>query len=109
MRALRFEKGETVTLNYQVKDRVTGQPKDITGMTFKFAAKENFTDTGYKIAVVTGAIDDAANGLFHITVTIPDTPFSGVYSVLMEDASSKRTVLSSAGGDPIRVLENLID
>jgi len=109
MKDLRFETGETVTLRYQVRDTVTGLPRDITGMSFRFAAKEKHTDAAYKIAPVAGAIDDAASGLFHITLDMPGTPFTGVYSVVMEDAGAKRTVLSRAGGNPITVVENLID
>ena len=107
MKALTFETGETVTLRYQLKE--DGAAKDITGMSFTFAAKLKHTDASYQIAPVTGVIDEAAEGKFSFTVPMPATPFSGVYSVLMIDGVGYRTVLSSRGGDAIRAMESLID
>jgi len=106
MKALTFETGETVTLLYQLRE--DGAAKDITGMGFIFAAKERHTDAAYMVAPVAGAIDDAASGRFSFEVTMPSSPFAGVYGVVME-AGGKRTVLTSPGGDGIRVLESLVD
>ena len=107
MRALRFETNETVTLRYQVKE--DGVVKDITGMSFKFAVKEKHTDAAYRIGPVDGVIDDALDGRFSITLTMPDTPFAGAYGLVMDDAAGKRTVLTRPGGESIRVIESLVD
>lgn len=107
MRALVFETDETVTLRYQITE--DGSAKDIAGMSFIFAAKQGHADTGYMIAPTAGTIDDAAEGRFSMTFTMPSGPFSGVYSIVMEDVGGKRAVLSSPGGDAIRVIESILD
>jgi len=107
MRALKFEVNETVTLRYQVKEE--GVAKDITGMTFTFAAKERPADAAYRISPLSGTIDDAQDGRFSITLTVPPIAFAGFYSIVMEDALGKRTVLTRRGGTDIKVLESLLN
>lgn len=107
MRALSFETQERATLSYELRE--DGSPRDITGMGFTFASRLRHTDPAYVIAPVAGVIDDASAGRFHFEVTMPSTPFGGVYSVIMTDGSGNRTVLSTPGGDPIRVLESVVD
>ena len=107
MKDMKFETGESATLRYQLTE--DGAAKDITGMLFKFAAKEKHTDTGYTIGPANGVIDDAALGKFSFTLTMPAMPFSGVYSVVMDDGAGARTVLNQRGGDAIRVIESLVD
>ena len=107
MKVLKFETGERVFLRYQLTEG--GSASDITGMTFRFAAKERHTDATYKISPVTGSIEDPEQGKFSFVLDMPSTPFAGVYSVVMEDAAGNRTVLSQRGGDPIRVIESLLD
>ena len=107
MRALTFETAETVTLSYHVMQ--DGSAKDITGMSFTFGAKLKHTDTLYEIDPVAGSIDSAAEGKFSFSVTMPDSPFAGLYAVVMTDGVGNRTVLSSRGGDAIKALESLID
>lgn len=107
MRPLRFETYETATLRYQLKEG--GVAKDITGMTLTFAAKERHTDVPYRISPVIATIDDALDGRFSLTLTMPPSPFAGLYSIVMEDAGGKRTVLTKPGGTAIRVLESLVD
>lgn len=109
MKSLLFEAGETVKLEYQIKDSVTGHAVDITGMSFKFAAKKKHTMDDYRIVPVDGTIDDAVEGKFSFEVLMPSTPFSGVYSVVMEDGDGKRTVLTQRGGAAISVIESLVD
>jgi hypothetical protein len=107
MSPLSFETKETVTLRYQLKE--DGAARDISGMAFTFAAKERHTDTLYKIPPVNGTIENASEGMFSITLTMPASPFAGLYSIVMEDTGGKRTVLSKPGGTSIRVLESLLD
>lgn len=104
---LTFVEGEKKTLKIQVKEN--GSPKDITGMSFKFAVKENLTDTSYKISPVSGTIDDAANGKVSFTFTVPEGTFLGVYEIAMYDASINKTVITTPGGIEFRVKESLID
>ena len=99
-------KGEKVTLKYQVKEN--NAVKDITGMTFKFGAKGENTDTDYKISPIDGTIDDAANGKFSFPVTF-SVVFDGVFEVAMYDASSNKTVLTKPGGQIIEISEDVID
>lgn len=107
MRALSFETQERATLSYELREG--GSPRDITGMSFTFASKLRHTDAAYVIAPLSGQIDDATGGRFHFEITMPSAPFAGVYSVVMSDGTGNRTVLSTPGGDPIRVLESLVD
>ena len=107
MKDMKFETGERVTLRYQLTEG--GAAKDITGMLFRFAAKARHTDDTYKIGPANGVIDDAGEGKFSFTLTMPAVPFSGVYSVVMEDGAGNRTVLNQRGGDAIRVIESLVD
>lgn len=101
MRALVFETSESATLRYQLNE--IDAPKDITGMTFRFAAKVHHTDATYAIEPVVGVVDDAAGGKFSFELTMPPTPFAGLYSVVMEDGEGNRTVLGHRPGDVIRV------
>ena len=107
MKSLIFETNETATLRYQLIEN--GEPRDITGMTFIFAAKKKNTDQAYMIAPVIGIIDDAINGKFSFEADIPSSQFAGVYSVTMTDAGGRRTVLTERGGTVIRVYESLVD
>ena len=107
MNPLSFETNETASLRYQLIDN--GEPRDITGMTFMFAAKERNTDLAYRISPVSGSIDDAVNGKFSFEISMPSTQFAGVYSVVMTDAGGRRTVLTERGGTVIRVHESLVD
>ena len=106
MRPLSFETDETVTLRYQLRE--DGAARDITGMMFRFAAKERHTDTSYRIGPLDGDIEDAEDGRFSITLKMPQEPFAGLYSVVMVDATGSRTVLTRPGGTAIRVLESLM-
>lgn len=99
-------KGETRTLQYQVLEN--GTPKNISGMTFKFAAKQKIPDTTYIISPVAGTITDAVNGKFSFTITFT-TVFAGVYEIAMYDATAQKTILTTPGGAPIRVVEDIID
>jgi len=107
--AMTVVRGETVTKKIQIYEN--GSPKDITGFTFKFGVKENINDTTYKIGVIDGVIDDAANGKvsFSLTSTHTDIPeFTGVYEIAMYSGTSK-TVISNPGGIPFRLVESIID
>ncbi len=107
MNALKIVKGDTVTLKYQLTGN--GQPKDITGMGFKFTAREKKEDAAAVIGPVAGVVDDAVNGKFSITLSAADTGavFTGVYEVSMFDPSGARTTLTPAGGSQILVIEDI--
>ncbi len=107
--ALSFIKGETRTISLQVIE--SGIAKNITGYTFKFAAKEKFSDTAYKINVIAGAITDAVNGKLTLTLNAADidVAFRGVYEIAMYDALLKKTVLTQPRGLPVAVHEDIID
>lgn len=108
MRDLILETGETASLAYELRD-AQGQTVDISGISFTFAAKTRHTEASYMVEPVSGTIDDAPGGRFSFEVTMPLVPFAGVYSVLMQDGTGKRTVLTERGGAGIRVIESLID
>jgi hypothetical protein len=109
MNAVKVVKGDKAVLKYQVKE--DGVPKNITGMTFKFAAKQNLDDAAYAISPVNGAIEDAANGKFSFILdsTATATVFTGLFEICMYDGSNNKTALTPAGGVAIKVVENIID
>lgn len=109
MNALKIVKGDNAVLRYQLKEE--GVPKDISMMTFKFAAKQTIDDTSYKISPVTGAIDDAVNGKFSFTLdsAATGTVFTGLFEICMYDGSNNKTALTPAGGVSIKIVESIID
>ena len=109
LRAKSFVKGDAITLSYQLKEN--GASKDISGMTFKFGAKEKIDDMQYKIEPVSGLIENSGEGKFSFTLTGAQTNivFSGVYEITMYDSFLKKTTLTPSGGVPIKITENIID
>lgn len=102
-------KGDTVTLSYQLKE--DGSPKDISGMSFKLAVKENLTDPACRIGPLTGTVQEAASGKFSFALTATETdqtPFSGVYEIAMYDGSGNRLVVTPPRGVPFSLLEDII-
>jgi hypothetical protein len=103
-------RGDSVTLKYQLKEDDVA--KDITGMTFKFAVKENITDTTQKIGPVDGTIDDAAGGRFSFELTAAMTdqaPFAGRAEIAMYDSQSRKITLSPPAGLEFRLVEDIIE
>ncbi|MEW6115384.1 MAG: BppU family phage baseplate upper protein [Nitrospirota bacterium] len=110
MKAIKLVKGEKRDLKYQLKEN--GAVKDITGMTFKFAAKATRTSATYQINPIAAALDDPLNGKFSFTLTAANATgavFKGVYEISMYDAGSNKTVLTTPGGDPIEIVEDIVD
>ncbi len=109
MNPIKITRGDNVTLSYQLKE--DGVAKDITGMSFKLAVKENLTDTAFKIAAVDGTIDDEATGKFSFALTDTETdqsPFAGVMEIAMYDGSGNKTTLTPPGGLAFRLMEDIV-
>jgi|GEM_PF-2906063 hypothetical protein len=109
---LHIARADTVKLRYQVVSAESGEPQDITGMSFSFAVKERLEDTTYRIGPVSGVVEDAANGVFSFTLTAAETdqaPFSGLYEIVMTDGAGARTTLTPPGGQRFVLRENVID
>ena len=109
MNPITITRGDTLTLSYQLKE--DGVAKDITGMSFKLAVKEGITDASYKVAPVTGTIDDASSGKFSFALTDTETDqasFAGLMEISMYDASSNKTTLTPAGGLAFRLMEDIV-
>ena len=100
--------GDTVTLQYQLVSGENGFPIDITGNTFKFAAKLNPTETAFIIDPIDGVIDDAVNGKFSFEVAVPVDPNDGVYEIEMTIPGPKVTTLTPGGGLPISISQEII-
>jgi hypothetical protein len=100
--------GDTVVLQYQVISEDTGFPVDITGNTFKFAAKLDPTQATYIIDPIDGSIDDAALGKFSFIVPVPATPDNGVYEVEMQDGGGAALTLTPGGGVAITIALEVI-
>lgn len=93
---------DRVTKPYQLLDR-DGNPEDITGMVFEFAARETPSSATYEIDPITADIVDAENGKFSFTIDVPADPFNGVYEITMSDGINPETTLTPLGGVDIIV------
>ena len=78
--------GDTVTLRYQLIS--DGFPVDITGNSFKFAAKLNPSEATFIIDPVDGDIDDAAAGKFSFTLPAAGPSGNGSSNSLGGNVSS---------------------
>lgn len=106
--ALKFNTNDTVTLRYQYRDALSA-PVDITGLSFKWAAKVLPGDLTYQIGPIDGVITDAANGFFEFTVILPPDGFEGIYEVEQEDGIGRTLTLTQPEGVEIRLIENVIN
>lgn len=101
-----FVTGDTVTLQYQLTS--DSFPVDITGNTFKFAAKLKPSDAAFIIDPVAGVIDDAADGKFSFEIAVPATDNDGVYEVEMTIPGPKKITLTPGGGVPVSIALEVI-
>lgn len=109
MNPITLTRGDTVTLRYQLKE--DGAAKDITGMTFRLAVRENISDPAAKIGPVDGVIEDESNGKFCFTLDDTHTdqaPFAGLAEIAMYDAADRKTTLTPAGGLGFRLVEDIV-
>ena len=105
---LNFVTGDVVNLPYQLVSKDTGFPINITGNTFRFAAKLKPSESTYIIDPVDGTIDDAAAGKFSFDITLPDDPDDGVYEVEMLVAGVDPLTLTPGGGVAITISQEII-
>ena len=107
LRPIEITCGATKTLRRKLIDS-NGLPVDLTGSAIKGAAREKPSDEAYKIAEIAADLGaDPAAGEYSIEVTAPAAPFSGVWEEVM-DVGGKRTVITPAGGLPIKVLSRIV-
>ncbi len=101
---LKFNVDDTKTLRFQLRaaDKVT--PVDITGLVFKFFARDKAGDAAYTINPVTATITDAENGQFEFDVAMPSTPSNSLYWITRE-AGAEVDTFQPAEGTEIRILE----
>jgi len=101
---LKFNVDDTKTLRFQLREADKITPVDITGLVFKFFARDKAGDAAYTIDPVTGTITDAANGQFEFEVAMPSTASNSVYWVTRESGGEVDT-FQPAEGTEIRILE----
>lgn len=101
---LKFNVDDTKTLKFQLREADKITPVDITGLVFKFFARDKAGDTAYTISPVTGTITDAANGRFEFEVAMPSDPSNSLYWVTRESGGETDT-FKPAEGTEIRILE----
>ena len=101
---LKFNVDDTKTLRFQLREADKITPVDITGLVFKFFARDKAGDVAYTISPVTGTITDAANGQFEFEVAMPSTASNSVYWITRE-AGGEVDTFQPAEGTEIRILE----
>lgn len=101
---LKFNVDDTKTLRFQLRDADKITPVDITGLVFKFFARDKAGDAAYTISPVTGTITNAANGQFEFEVAMPSTDSKSLYWVTRE-AGGETDTFQPAEGTEIRILE----
>jgi hypothetical protein len=104
---LKYNSGDTKTIPFQVrkKDKIT--PENITGLIFRFFAKDEPGDATYLIDPVTATITDAENGEGEFQDVLMPTVTEnkrGLYWIEREDGVGKIDTFQPAEGTEIRIL-----
>ena len=89
---------------------VNGTPIDITGYTFKFAAK-TYLGQAAPVFEVDGDIDDGPAGEFSFDFTDAVTgldPFTGIYEIAMVDDTAQKTTLTDPGGATFCLVQKIV-
>ena len=100
----KFNVDDTKTLRFQLREADKITPVNITGLIFKFFARDKAGDSVYTISPVTGTITDAANGRYEFDVAMPSGPSNSSYWVTRE-AGGEVDTFEPAEGTEIRILE----
>jgi len=100
----KFNVDDTKTLKFQLREADKITPVDITGLVFKFFARDKAGDAAYTISPVTGTITNATNGQFEFEVAMPSTRSDSVYWITRE-AGGEVDTFKPAEGTEIRILE----
>jgi hypothetical protein len=101
---LDFNVDDTKTLKYQLREADKETPVDITGLTFRFYAKDEPGDTTYTISPVTAALTDPTNGRFEFQdVDMPSEAFDGFYWIEREDGAGNVDTFPPSKGTQIIV------
>jgi len=101
---LEFNINDKKTLKCQLREADGITPKDITGLIFRFYAKDEPGDASYTIDPVEATITDEANGRFEFVLTMPADPFDGFYWIEREDGGGNIDTFKPARGTQIQVL-----
>lgn len=100
----KFNVDDTKTLRFQLREADKITPVDITGLVFKFFARDKAGDVAYTISPVTGTNTDNVNGQFEFEVAMPSTRSNSVYWITRE-AGGEVDTFQPAEGTEIRILE----
>lgn len=101
----RMTVGDKKTRQFQILQ--DGAVVDITNLRFRYAVKDDITDTTPVIGEIDGVITDAANGIFTITVDSTHTtitPFRGKEELILYDLLNEKHTLTPEGGVPFELI-----
>ena len=101
---LKFNVDDRKTIKFQLREADKVTPVDITGLIFRFFARENPGDVDYIIAPVVADHTDDLNGKFEFDVLMPSAADTGVYWVEREDGLGNVDTFNPAEGTEIRIL-----
>lgn len=102
---LKFNVDDSKTLKYQLREADKITPVDITGLIFRWFARDKAGDATYTIAPVVATITDATNGQFEFDITMPSDPSNSLYWIEREDGGGDVDTFGPAEGTEIRILE----
>lgn len=104
---LKFNVGDTKTLRFRLlKSKEDPTPVDLTGLTFRFFARQAPGDPEYKIDPIDATIPDPLDGRFIFEgVDMPADAFIGLYWIEREDGAANVDTLQPAEGTEIRILD----
>ena len=100
---LKYNVDDSKTLKFQLRaaDKVT--PVNITGLTFKFFAREKAGDAAYTIDPVTATIPTGTDGRFEFDVLMPSDATNSLYWITRENGDLD--TFAPAEGTEIQILD----
>jgi hypothetical protein len=101
---LKFNVGDQKTIKCQLRKSDGVTPENITGLAFRFYAKDEPGDVAYTIDPVTATNTDEPNGRFEFDVTMPANPTNSFYWIERDDGAGSVDTFKPAEGTEIRIL-----
>lgn len=100
---LKFNVDDSKTLRFQLREADKITPVDISGLTFKFFARDKAGDTAYTISPVTATIPTGTDGRFEFDVFMPSTESNSLYWITRENGDVD--TFPPAEGTQIQIME----